>query len=301
MDTLELSVYPPANDRPVSLMPTCLNIYSDRLTRSHDRLKIALMPTVANSGSSQWKRPAWLTVERVLIGLAIIAVVVFAGEEIRPHLPAAENWIAEQGIWAPIIFIALMTVLSIVCFPLDVLFIAGGLIFNLGWGFLYVVIAIYLGQSINFWLARTLLHKRVQRWVQKKPKMQSVNQAIQAKGTRLLFMLRMAPIPASPTSYLIGTTPMRYIQFLIGNLGLLPVAFASMYFGYAAVHATRTTYNPKHHFDLHDAAILGGVIVAIAAMTIIGHQAKKVLLQAEEEAKENSIDTAVTVKARGVA
>ncbi|WOO41257.1 TVP38/TMEM64 family protein [Rubellicoccus peritrichatus] len=230
------------------------------------------------------KLPAWLTVERILIGLAIIAVVIFAGEEIRPKLPAAEKWIADQGIWAPILFIALMAILSIVCFPLDVLFIAGGLIFHLGYGFGYVIIGIYLGQSINFWLARTLLLERVQRWIKKKPKMQGVDRAIRLKGTKLLFMLRMAPLPSSPISYLLGTTTMRYTQFLIGNLGLLPVAFASMYFGYAAVHATRTSYNPKHHFDLNDAAIFGGVILAIGVMTIIGHQAKKMLEQAEEEA-----------------
>lgn len=242
------------------------------------------MPTTANAQSPKHKRPAWLTIERVIIGLGIIAVVVFAGEEIRPKLPEAEQWIADQGIWAPIIFIVLMTILSVVCFPLDVLFIAGGLIFHLGHGFSYVIVAIYLGQSINFWLARTLLHERVQHWLKKKPKMQGVNRAIELKGTKLLFMLRMAPIPASPISYLLGTTTMRYSQFLIGTIGLLPVAFASMYFGYAAVHATRTSYNPKHHFDLQDAFIFGGVILAIGLMAFIGHQAKKMLEQAEEEA-----------------
>ncbi len=232
------------------------------------------------------ERPTKVTAFRLFIGIAVVLVVIFAGEELRPHLPHIENWIAEQGVWAPVIFILLMTLLSIVCFPLDVIFIAGGLIFNLGWGFIYVAIGIYLGQSIDFWLGRTLLRRRVERWLKKKTKLRGINIALRTQGIKLLFMLRMAPIPASPTSYLMGSTPMRFWQFLVATLGLLPVAFASMYFGFAAAHATRTVDNPHHHFNLHDVSIFAGVVFAIAAVAYVGHIARGIIRKAEEEAGE---------------
>lgn len=246
------------------------------------------MSPMSAASSRKRERPTRVTAFRLIIGLAVILAVVFAGEELRPHLPHIENWIAEQGAWAPIIFILLMTLLSIVCFPLDVVFIAGGLIFNLGLGFVYVAIGIYLGQGIDFWLGRTLLRRRVEKWIETKPKVRGINHALRTQGTRLLFMLRMAPIPASPTSYLMGTTPMHFRQFLLATLGLLPVAFASMYFGYAAVHATKTVDNPHHVFNLHDASIFTGVVVAIGAVTYVGHIARGIIRKAEEEAGETA-------------
>lgn len=235
---------------------------------------------------AQRKRPTRLTFFRIALGLAIILAVALAGEELRPHIPAIENWIQDQGAWAPIIFIVLMVMLSIVCFPLDVVFIAGGLIFNLGWGFVYVIIGIFIGQSIDFLLGKTLFKKRVERWIEKKPKLRGIHLALKTEGTKLLFMLRMAPIPASPTSYLMGASPMRYGQFLVATLGLLPVSFASMYFGFAAAHATKTVDNPKHIFNLHDASIFGGVVLAIAIMAYIGHRARDIIHDAEEKAGE---------------
>lgn len=229
-------------------------------------------------------KPTRVTWQRLTLGAIVIAVVLFAGEELRPHLPAAERWIADQGIWAPVIFIVLMTLLSLICFPLDVLFIAAGLIFNLGWGFLYIAIALFLGQSINFWLARTLLRHRVRHWIEQKPSMRALDHAIRTRGIRLLFMLRLAPVPASPTSYLMGTTSIPYRHFLLASTGLLPVAFASMYFGYAAAHAAQTTDNPHHIFNTHDAFIFGSLIVAIALVAWIGHQARKVIREAEKDA-----------------
>lgn len=231
-------------------------------------------------------RPTRVTWQRIVLGLVIIAVVFIAGEELRPHIPKIENWIANQGAWAPILFIVLMALLSVACFPLDVLFIAGGLIFNLGWGSLYVAAGIYLGQSINFWLGRTLLRKRVEQWVIKKPKLRGIHGALRSEGLKLLFMLRMAPIPASPTSYLMGTTPMPFRHFLIATLGLLPVAFASMYFGYVAAHATKTVDNPHHVFGWHDIGIFGGLILAVSLMALIGHQARRIIREVEESAHE---------------
>lgn len=230
--------------------------------------------------------PTRVTWQRVVLGLIIIAIVAFAGEELRPRLPKIESWIGEQGAWAPILFIVLMALLSVFCFPLDVLFIAGGLIFNLEKGSLYVAAGIYLGQSIDFWLGRTLLRTRVEKWVVKKPKLRGIHGALRSEGLKLLLMLRLAPIPASPTSYLMGTTPMPFWHFLVATLGLLPVAYASMYFGYAAVHATKTVDNPHHIFSWHDASIFGGLILAIGVMTLIGHQAHRMIRNIEKTDNE---------------
>lgn len=233
------------------------------------------------------RRPTHVTVQRVLIGLLIVGAIIFASEAIRPYIPKAEAWIQAQGAWAPVVYILLLVLLTIVCFPQDVLWISAGLIFHLWPGFAYVIIGIYIGQSINFWLGRTLFHERVERYADKRPRMRAVNHAIRNEGTKLLFMLRMAPIPASPCSYLMGATPMTFTQFLIANLGLFPASFASMYFGYAAMHAASKTTAPHHVFNTQDMVTFAGLALTIGLMAYIGHRARRVLRAAEIAAQKD--------------
>lgn len=233
--------------------------------------------------------PSGVTVRRVLIGLAVVIALVWAGDRITPHLPAAEGWIREQGAWAPACYIALVCLLSLVCFPLDVLFIAAGMIFGLWWGTLYLFIATMLSQGIVFLASRHLLRDRVDRWAVRRPSMQILNRAIEKRGAHLLFLIRMAPVPASPVSYLMGASTMPFRSFLLASTGLLPVAFASMYFGYAAIHAARSAANPKHVFGVADLGLYLGVAAAITIVAVIGHTARRALRQAEQEiAAENN-------------
>ncbi|MBC2594113.1 TVP38/TMEM64 family protein [Ruficoccus amylovorans] len=229
-------------------------------------------------------KPTIITVLRLLIGIGVILAVVLAGKELAPHLPVAEKWIEEQGMLAPVYYILLLSVLTFLCVPLDLMLIAAGMMFSLGKGFLYIVTGLYLSQSLIFWVSRLFLHKHVQRLVARKPKLRKLNAVLDQQGIKLLVLIRLAPIPASPVSYLMGASPMSFRHFSIANLGLLPMAFVSQYLGYAAIHATRTTYSPHHVFNLHDAVTYGGLLIAVAVVGFIGHLAHKTLNDVEENA-----------------
>ncbi|WP_309400564.1 TVP38/TMEM64 family protein [Cerasicoccus maritimus] len=240
-------------------------------------------------GKQPKSRPTRTTIVRILTAVAVILVILLLLDKLAPLLPQAEKWIEAQGIWAPVFYILLVVLLTLICFPMDVLFIAAGMIFGLRWGALYLVIATMLSQAIIFLVSRHLLRAKVERWMRNKPKMQAINRAIELRGARLLFLIRMAPVPASPISYLMGVSKMRFDHFLIATLGIIPVSFASMYFGYAAIHFAQTTDHPKHHFDLQDFAIYAGLALAIAGSAYIGHTARKALQQAEAELKESKV------------
>jgi len=140
-----------------------------------------------------------------------------------------------------------------------------------------------LSQTIVFLVSRHLLRHRVERWLAHKPKMRLLNRAIEMKGAQLLFLIRMAPIPASPVTYLVGVSSMRFDKFLAATTGLLPVAFASMYLGYAAVHWASTATDDKHRFGAADLELYVGLVVTIAGVAYIGHTARKALLAAQAE------------------
>ncbi len=225
-------------------------------------------------------KPSHITVVRALIGIAVIVTLIFTGREIAHFIPHAEKWIQAQGIWAPVYYILIVCLLTALCVPLDLMLIAAGVIFPLGEGFLIVTIALLISQSNIFWLSRLLLHNYVQRWIARKPKLKQIEKALTREGIKLCILIRMAPVPASPCSYLMGASKLSYPKFLIGTLGLLPLGFVSQYFGYAAAHATTTATNPKHHFSLHDAVVYGGFVVALVVVIMIGHTAKKALQEA---------------------
>ncbi len=220
---------------------------------------------------------------RILTAIAVLLAIILLLDKIAPHLPEAERWIEAQGVWAPVFYILLVVLLTLFCFPMDVLFIAAGMIFGLWWGALYLVIATMLSQSLIFMLSRHLLRRKVERWMHNKPKMQAINHAIESQGAHLLFLIRMAPVPASPISYLMGVSKMRFRQFVLATTGIIPVSFASMYLGYAAIHFAQTASHPKHHFNLKDLAVYAGLAAAIAIAGYIGHRARKILQQAEAE------------------
>ena len=229
-------------------------------------------------------KPTHVTVFRILLGIGIALVVILAGRELAPHLPAAEKWIVAQGFWAPIYYTALVCVLTLLCIPLDLMLIAAGMMFPLGRGFLYIAAALYLSQSLIFWVSRLFLHKPVQHWIRRKPKLSQLEKAMNREGIKLLTMIRLAPIPASPVSYLMGASTMRFWRFSVANLGLLPVAFASQYIGYAVVHAARVTNDPHHSFNVQDATLYGGLLIALIVVGLMGHLAHKTLKDIEQPA-----------------
>lgn len=122
------------------------------------------------------------TIVRVLTAAAVVLLVILLLDRIAPHLPAAENWIRNQGAWAPIFYVLLVVLLTLICFPMDVLFIAAGMIFGLRWGTLYLVIATMLSQSIVFMVSRHLLRHKVESWLHKRPKMRVLNRASNSRA-----------------------------------------------------------------------------------------------------------------------
>jgi len=229
------------------------------------------------------RRPTPTTLRRVAAGVIVVALLLIAGDRIAPYLPAAEKWIEAQGVWAPIFYVTLVCALTLVCFPMDVLFIAAGAIFGLWWGTLYLFIATMLSQIVVFSVSRFFLRHRVKARIERSPRLRIINRAIEKRGAKLLFLLRMAPVPASPITYLAGASAMPFGKFVLATTGLLPVAWASMYFGYVAVEAASAAADPKRHFTSSDAWMIAGLVAAVAGVAYIGRLARDALAEAEAE------------------
>ena len=195
------------------------------------------------------------------------AALVAVGTSVE--ISSIQAWVAAQGPLAPIAFILIGAILSLVCVPLDVLAVVGGVLFDFVAGLLCVTIASSLGQCLAYAVARATMHERVGTFLAVRPRLKLVERALAARGAFLLFLIRLAPIPAAPTSYLVGATRMPFSSFAIANLGLVPVSFLSLSLSRSLLTAGEGA--------AMDPLLIAGIVMAAIALVVASVLVKRSL------------------------
>lgn len=185
--------------------------------------------------------------------------------------------------WPPLVFAGIVVVLTSVFVPSSLLSAVAGALFGLGWGTLAMSAGGIVGAALNYWVAHKLLGNRIAGVLQRHPRLQAIQRAVQRGGLRLQFMLRLAPVNAVSVSYVLGATGVRFPTFLIVTVGLIPCLFVEVYFGYMARHITSTAANVTTPSTLHHALTIGGFLLCVVLMISIGRRAQRTLEEAEAE------------------
>jgi uncharacterized membrane protein YdjX (TVP38/TMEM64 family) len=140
--------------------------------------------------------------------------------------------IAELGPWAPALFILTYIVATVAFIPGSVLSLAAGAIFGLWRGVALVFAGAVIGSSVAFALARGLLRHRVEGWAARDPRLAAVSQAVAGEGLLVVLLLRLSPvIPYNVLNYALGASRVRFRDFLIGSIGMLPGTLLYTYSG----------------------------------------------------------------------
>ena len=231
-------------------------------------------------------------VSRILL-LAITATLVLlvmvhfgrdAGDEIR----ALEGRIAGLGILGPLVFAALVMVLTSVFVPSPLLAAVAGTLFGLGWGTLVMIAGAIVGATLDYWIAHRLLGSYIAGVLQRHPKLLVIQRTVQREGLRLQFILRLAPVNTVAVSYVLGATRVRFPTFLMATVGLIPGLFVEVYFGHMARHITETAANVTTPSASHHALVIGGFLVCAVLMIGIGRMAQRALDEAEAKTSADS-------------
>lgn len=211
-------------------------------------------------------------------GLALLAVAVGALVAIGATLDVelVRSWVAAQGSWAPVAFVMIGMTLAALCVPMDLLAIVAGLLFDFVFGLVLIALASYLGQCLAYFVARWLFRERFARLLASRPRLRIVERAIELRGALLLFLMRLAPIPAGPMSYLVGASRMPFGSFALANLGLIPVSFFSLLIARGLLQAGAEG-GP-------DVWSLVGAGCAIAALFTVGALVRRLLSRVERGA-----------------
>ena len=172
------------------------------------------------------------------VAAALAVAIVFAvyyREQFDIQLLA--EWLEQAGWWAPVVFILIYAVATVLFLPGSVLTLSGGIIFGPILGALCNITGATIGAGLSFLVARYLASD----WVSQRSggRLKQLINGVEAEGWRFVAFVRLVPIfPFNLLNYALGLTKIRFIEYLLASfIFMLPGAIAYTYIGYAGREA----------------------------------------------------------------
>jgi uncharacterized membrane protein YdjX (TVP38/TMEM64 family) len=178
------------------------------------------------------------------VGQGVVMLVVVAG------IAAAWRWrgqfdppaltaLIRSYPAAPLVFLALHIVASLVFVPRSLLGFVAGIVFGAWWGLLWAALGSVIGAVAGFLVARyvhSALFERA-RWT----RFAAILERADRGGWRMVTLIRLVPvIPHSLSNYALGLTRLRLSDYALGSLlGQLPLTIATVELGAAGERAMR--------------------------------------------------------------
>ena len=188
---------------------------------------------VPGSGSvaGVWLRRA------VYLGVAagVVVLLLAAGKQGASYLPAFAQWVQGQGIWGPLVFIAGYVLATVAFVPGSLLTLAAGALFGLVRGTLYVFIGATLGACAAFLVGRYVARGAIEQRIAAHPQFNAIDGVVGREGRKIVFLLRLSPVfPFNLLNYALGLTRVRFLDYLVACIGMLPGTFLYVYYGHTA-------------------------------------------------------------------
>jgi uncharacterized membrane protein YdjX (TVP38/TMEM64 family) len=187
-----------------------------------------------------------------LASIAALAIPIYGMGGI--NIEDLQAMLAKAGIWAPIIYMVVYTVATILVLPSTALNLAGGALFGPWLGTLWTTIAAIIAAVVAFAFTRTIGRQLVAKrlagyW-------QTIDAEIHQGGLFYMFSIRLLPIiPYGLVNFAAGLTSISFRDYFIGTaLGTLPGVLPFVLLGSSGLKTLQT----------------GQVLPLFGALTLIG-------------------------------
>jgi uncharacterized membrane protein YdjX (TVP38/TMEM64 family) len=234
-------------------------------------------PEAAARGSFSWAR----------LGAAAIAVLalIVLGRYAGARIPEFVAWVNGLGVWGPVVFMIGYAVGTVAFVPGSVLTLAAGAIFGLVKGTAYVFVAASTGAAGAFLVARYVARQAVEKRLAASPRFAAVDRAVGAQGRKIVFLLRLSPaFPFNLLNYALGLTQVRFADYVVASLGMLPGTLLYVYYGklagdVAALAGGAATVKGTGYYVI----LVLGLAATIAVTTVVTRIARRALKEATGE------------------
>jgi uncharacterized membrane protein YdjX (TVP38/TMEM64 family) len=173
-------------------------------------------------------------------GLALLllgAIVGVVADRQQFESAAMAQRLADLGGWAPLAFIGLYVLATILFLPGSLLGLAGGALFGPFWGTVYTLLGAMVGATLAFAAARYIAAD----WVAARVggRLKQLVEGAEAEGWRFVAFVRLVPIfPFNLLNYALGLTRIRILDYVLASfVCMIPGTLAYSYLGYAGREA----------------------------------------------------------------
>jgi|CXWL01.1.fsa_nt_gi uncharacterized membrane protein YdjX (TVP38/TMEM64 family) len=222
--------------------------------------------------ASRWW-PSWVTGRRIgflLLGVGAVVLLFGAGRWLSSFLPVVTERIDRLGALAPLVFILMYAAAEIVMVPGSLLTLTAGALFGVVGGTTVAFVGATLGASFAFLIARYVVRRRVEQWVRASPKLASLDDAVAAEGRKIVFLVRLTPlIPFNALNYTLGVTQVRFVDYLVGSIGMVPGTLLYAYYGHVAGDVARLAAGTAPPRDPAYYALLAAGLVATLGLSLV--------------------------------
>lgn len=185
--------------------------------------------------------------------------------------------LTDVGPWAPVLFVLIYIAAALTLAPAFFLTVAAGAMFGVARGSVIVFIGASLGASAVYglvtpfarsaWMARLLRH----------PRIAAARAVIVGEGLWMMFLLRLSPlVPYTPLNYALALSGVRYLDFLVALLGMIPAIVMYTYYGKVVgdVAALAAGVSPPRGPEYY-VMLVAGLIAIVITTTMITRAARR--------------------------
>ncbi|MBK8170672.1 MAG: VTT domain-containing protein [Sandaracinaceae bacterium] len=232
----------------------------------------------------------WFTRARVVAGAKFLAlaglvtavpVLAFSNPNVQLWVFAQADSMRSSGLVGITIYLGVCAIAGALVLPFWIPGVVAGFIFGFPNGGAIGFVGSVVSASTAFAVGRTFLRQRVARKLAENMRWQKVEHAIRRAPRKIVFLLRSLPIlPQNFLGYALATTPVSFIDYLIGTMGLLPLVLAYAYVGSLARNVNELFHATSNRW------LFGGIgVMTLLVLTVSARFAARVLktIVAEEE------------------
>jgi uncharacterized membrane protein YdjX (TVP38/TMEM64 family) len=218
-------------------------------------------------------------VARVLLALAAVAALVVLGRKAGALIPAFSAWVDGLGVWGPVAFVAGYAIAAVAFVPGSLLTLAAGAIFGVGKGTALVLLAATLGASAAFLVSRYLVRGFVERRLAGNERFAAIDRAIGSEGRKIVFLLRLSPVfPFNLLNYALGLTRVRFADYVVASIGMLPGTLLYVYYGKVAGDLAQLAGGaPMRRGPAYYGVLALGLVATIVVTTMVTRIARRAL------------------------
>ena len=221
-------------------------------------------------------------VAKALIAVAAIAALLALGRLGGAYLDDFKLWVEGLGALGPVVFVLGYAAAVVALAPASVLTLAAGAIFGIAQGTAYVFVAAVLGSALAFLVSRYFARSVIERRLEGNERFAAIDRAVGEQGRKIVFLLRLSPVfPFNLLNYALGLTGVRFLDYLVAGLGMLPATLAYVYLGNVAGEVASAAGGGAATRDPLEYVIWGiGLVATFAVAIMVGRVARRALDEA---------------------